>query len=93
MPDSGSVARTRPNLTIGYLAQGAEFEPGQTLQAALQMDMGAEAEDPEATLARLASALTVHPDDERLQSEYDVAVRRSAERRTQTIGPAVLSRT
>ncbi|MGZ6316880.1 MAG: ATP-binding cassette domain-containing protein, partial [Anaerolineales bacterium] len=78
IPDSGSVARTRPNLAVGYLAQGAEFEPGQTLKAALQLDMAIEGEDIEATLARLASALALRPDDERLKYEYDMAVRRSA---------------
>ncbi len=77
-PDSGSVARTRPNLSIGYLAQGAEFGKGQTIQATLDMDVAAP-EDGEATIARLASDLSVRPNDETLQSRYDMAVRRFAE--------------
>ena len=40
-PDSGTVASTRPNLRIGYLAQGMDFEPEQTLQSALQHAQGA----------------------------------------------------
>src|SRR6185503_1922629 len=43
-PDSGTVASTRPNLRIGYLAQGMEFEDEQTLQAALHLDSVSEAE-------------------------------------------------
>ncbi|RPI92681.1 MAG: ABC transporter ATP-binding protein, partial [Chloroflexi bacterium] len=31
-PDSGAVVSTRPNLRIGYLAQGMEFDDEQTLQ-------------------------------------------------------------
>jgi ATPase subunit of ABC transporter with duplicated ATPase domains len=34
-PDSGIVASTRPNLRIGYLAQGMDFDPEGTLQSTL----------------------------------------------------------
>ena len=34
-PDSGTVTSTRPHLRIGYLAQGMDFAPGQTLHSAL----------------------------------------------------------
>ena len=35
-PDSGTVALTRPNLRIGYLAQGMDFDEEQTLQTTLR---------------------------------------------------------
>src|SRR5919106_5152601 len=37
-PDSGTVVSTRPNLRVGYLTQGIEFDPGQTLESALNVD-------------------------------------------------------
>ena len=55
-PDSGTVASTRPNLRIGYLAQGMDFEPDQTLQTALSLHPVSQAEL-EAEIAFLASAL------------------------------------
>jgi ATPase subunit of ABC transporter with duplicated ATPase domains len=36
-PDSGTISLTRPNLRIGYLAQGMDLGPGQTLQSALSL--------------------------------------------------------
>jgi ATPase subunit of ABC transporter with duplicated ATPase domains len=35
-PDFGTVVSTRPNLRIGYLAQGMEFDPEQTIQSTLR---------------------------------------------------------
>ncbi|RPI70092.1 MAG: ABC transporter ATP-binding protein, partial [Geobacteraceae bacterium] len=43
-PDSGTVASTRPNLRIGYLAQGMGFDPEQTLQATLKLNSVSQAE-------------------------------------------------
>src|SRR5512134_1806647 len=37
-PDSGTVALTRPNLRIGYLAQGMVFDEEQTLQSTLNLN-------------------------------------------------------
>ena len=37
-PDSGKVISTRQNLRIGYLAQGMDFTPGQTVHSALIPD-------------------------------------------------------
>lgn len=37
-PDSGSVASTRPNLRIGYLTQGMDFDRGQTLHSVLGLN-------------------------------------------------------
>ncbi|HEY3475761.1 MAG TPA: ATP-binding cassette domain-containing protein, partial [Anaerolineales bacterium] len=77
-PDSGAVISTRPNsstssgqrLRIGYLAQGMEFEPDQTIQATLSRHPGSEAAL-EAEIAFLASALASNPKNSRLQVKYD----------------------
>jgi ATPase subunit of ABC transporter with duplicated ATPase domains len=55
-PYSGTVVSTRPNLRIGYLAQGMEFDPEQTLQTTLSLHTTSEA-DLETEIASLASAL------------------------------------
>ncbi|HUH96715.1 MAG TPA: ABC-F family ATP-binding cassette domain-containing protein [Anaerolineales bacterium] len=73
LPDSGIVEATRPGVRIGYLAQGMDFAPGQTLQSAL----GRAAVSPdelEAEIAGLASALSSSPDDPALQAKYDSAL-------------------
>jgi ATP-binding cassette, subfamily F, member 3 len=69
-PDSGTVASTRPNLRIGYLAQGMDFEPGQTLQTALSLHSVSQAEL-EAEIESLALALTSNPTDSTLHTKYD----------------------
>jgi len=74
-PDSGTVAATRPNLRIGYLAQGMDFEPGQTLKTTLNLGSISEAEL-EAEIASLASALAAKPNDEHIQSRYDIVLTR-----------------
>ncbi|HUI88273.1 MAG TPA: ABC-F family ATP-binding cassette domain-containing protein [Anaerolineales bacterium] len=73
-PDSGSVIRTRPGLRIGYLAQGMEFEPDQTLQSALKLE-SAKPDELEAEIASVASALASRPDDSALQAKYDSLIR------------------
>ncbi len=72
-PDSGTVVSTRPQLRIGYLAQGMEFDPGQTLQSALNLDTLSEA-SLEAEIASLALALSSNPEDPDLQAKYDSAL-------------------
>ena len=69
-PDSGTVASTRPSLRIGYLAQGMEFTPEETLQSALNPTHVMEA-DIEAEIASLAAALSTESKDSDLQSQYD----------------------
>src|SRR5215510_4409121 len=59
-PDSGTVASTRPNLRIGYLAQGIDFDPEQTLQTTLSLNPVSQAEL-ELEIATLASALASNP--------------------------------
>jgi ATP-binding cassette subfamily F protein 3 len=71
-PDSGTVVATRPNLRVGYLAQGMEFDPQQTIQATLHLDTADE--DLETNIAVLASALASNPDDSHLQAKYDATL-------------------
>ena len=71
--DSGAVVSTRPNLRIGYLAQGMEFDPEQTVQSTLSLYPVSE-EVLEAEITFLASALASNPDDSHLQSKYDAAL-------------------
>jgi ATP-binding cassette subfamily F protein 3 len=72
-PDSGTVASTRPNLRIGYLAQGMEFDPEQTLQTALSLTPVSQAEL-ESEIASLAHALSSNPNDSHLQAKYDTTL-------------------
>jgi ATP-binding cassette subfamily F protein 3 len=69
-PDSGTVVFTRPNLRVGYLAQGLEFDPDQTIQTILSLHSVSEA-TLEAEIASLASALTSNPNDSNTQARYD----------------------
>ncbi|MBL8100277.1 MAG: ABC-F family ATP-binding cassette domain-containing protein [Anaerolineales bacterium] len=69
-PDSGHVASTHPNLKIGYLAQGMEFDSEQTLQSALGIDFESQT-DPALELESLAMQLALYPDDVILQQKYD----------------------
>jgi ATP-binding cassette subfamily F protein 3 len=74
-PDSGDVTSTRINLRIGYLAQGMEFTPEQTLQSALGLDSPTQT-DPAAEVESLAIALSQTPNDSSLQHQYDEALAR-----------------
>ncbi len=73
--DSGTVASTRPNLRIGYLAQGMDFDDEQTLQTTLSLDSVSQAEV-ESEIASLASALSINPNDSNIQHQYDIALAR-----------------
>ncbi len=74
-PDSGDVASTRPNLRLGYLAQGMEFNPEQTLHSALGLDSDSQT-DPAAEIESFALALSQNPNDSNLQAQYDDALTR-----------------
>ena len=74
-PDSGTVASTRPNLRIGYLAQGMDFEPEQTLRSTLNLNSVSQAEL-ESEIASLASVLATGPGDLHIQTKYDIALAR-----------------
>ena len=78
-PDEGTVAHTRPGLRIGYLAQGMDFDPDQTLRAALGAPApfgGASVSggDLESEVATLAASLAKDPENPQLQRRYDEAV-------------------
>ncbi len=75
LPDSGTVVHTRPDLRIGYLAQGMEFIKGQTIGDALGMEWNSSTE-PEAELGSLAASLSETPEDPGLQSRYDAILQR-----------------
>jgi ATP-binding cassette, subfamily F, member 3 len=72
--DSGTVVSTRPNLRIGYLAQGIDFNPEQTLQTTLSLNLVSQAEL-ESEIASLASALASNPNDSHIQTNYDSVLR------------------
>jgi ATP-binding cassette subfamily F protein 3 len=72
-PDSGNVAATRPNLRMGYLAQGIAFDDDQTLQTALNLASVSQAEL-ESEITALASALATDPNDAQIQAKYDSAL-------------------
>jgi ATP-binding cassette, subfamily F, member 3 len=71
--DSGDVASTRSNLRIGYLAQGMEFAPEQTLHSELGLDSDSQT-DPALEVESLAQALSQHPNDPTIQTKYDDAL-------------------
>jgi len=70
LPDEGRVVHTRPNLRIGYLAQGMGFDPGQTLRAALAVDSVPQAQL-ETDIETLALALANDPNNHQFQEQYD----------------------
>lgn len=72
-PDSGDVASTRLNLRLGYLAQGMEFSPEQTLHSELGLDSDSQT-DPALEVESLALALSYNPNDAELQAQYDSAL-------------------
>jgi ATP-binding cassette subfamily F protein 3 len=85
-PDEGTVVHTRPNLRIGYLAQGMDFEPEQTLRAALEI-ASTSGSDLESEVAALAASLAKDPEDEQLQQHYDEALTQLA---TPTVQPEAI---
>ncbi len=69
-PDAGYVALSPGNLRVGYLAQGFEPDPAQTVAEVLHTAVG----DPatlEDELTQLALALAENPEREELQEAYD----------------------
>ncbi|MGE5249241.1 MAG: ribosomal protection-like ABC-F family protein [Bacteroidota bacterium] len=74
-PDSGSVVATRAGVRIGYLAQGMDLAPQQTIGAALGIQTVPSAEL-ELQVVSLAAALSADPDDPALQAGYDAVIRR-----------------
>ena len=68
--DAGSVIPNRSPLRVGYLAQGMEFDPEDTIQSALG-PAPVKPEELEAQIAALATALAGNPSDSALQAQYD----------------------
>jgi len=72
-PDHGSVRTTPSDLRLGYLPQGLEFDPAETLGDFLNRyrgDIGYLSSQIEA----ISSQLTTSPDDEDLQQAYDAVL-------------------
>lgn len=69
-PDSGVVRFTPTDLQFGYLPQGAEFDPEETIASYLTR-FTADLPALSARLEELATALTVDSSQPQLQSDYD----------------------
>jgi ATP-binding cassette subfamily F protein 3 len=72
-PDSGTILQTRPGLRVGYLAQGFEPAPGQTISDALNLHPVNEAELA-SQIAALALEIVRNPHDSITQTRYDSAL-------------------
>ena len=72
-PDGGTIVITRPNIRIGYLAQGMDLDLEQTIHSALQVPSFS-GKDLETDVAALAASLVKDPDNEQLQRHYDEVV-------------------
>lgn len=75
--DSGAVTFTPPTLRVGYLPQGVQFDPAETIHGYTQ-NMGGDAADLSTRLADLAVQLSLHPDQPALQVQYDALLDRIA---------------
>jgi ATP-binding cassette subfamily F protein 3 len=80
-PDSGTLALTRPNIRIGYLAQGIDFNSESTLQSTLRHAQGGALSltpvsqaELESEIVSLALALSSNPNDSILQIKYDSTI-------------------
>ncbi|MCP4422886.1 MAG: ABC-F family ATP-binding cassette domain-containing protein [Chloroflexi bacterium] len=74
-PQSGHIALTPTNLRVGYLAQGFNPDPEQTLGQLLHQTVGDPAQL-ETDLEQLAIKLAAEPDREDLQTAYDKTLTR-----------------
>ncbi len=72
-PDNGTTAHTHPSLRIGYLAQGLDFAPGQTVESTLDLHP-VPANILEAEIAFLAESISKTPGDPALQTRYDATL-------------------
>lgn len=70
MPDEGTITYTQPGLQIGYLAQGFELEPEQSIAEAVNKAQG-NLQKLESDLVRLASLIGKEPNRKDLQALYD----------------------
>jgi len=72
-PDSGTIIQTRPGLKVGYLSQGFEPAPGQTIFSTLGLSSITETEL-EAEIASLALEISQNPHNTAAQRHYDLAL-------------------
>ena len=72
-PDKGAVTCSRPDLRVGYLEQGYEPPPGQSLSQAIASAAGSSLNLPD-HIERLAEALVEDPNSLELQAAYDDAL-------------------
>jgi ATPase subunit of ABC transporter with duplicated ATPase domains len=72
-PDAGGFHFSLPGLSLGYLPQGLNPVPGETLAAFLDCQTG-ELLTAGARLEELAAGLAATPDDSGLQQAYDLAL-------------------
>jgi len=90
-PDSGSVQFNPSNLSLGYLPQGGEFIPDQTLADYIRVAQG-DLPGLSNQLEKLAEQLMRHPQKSTLQEDYDQVLSRIEEISTTTARvPAVLA--
>ena len=69
-PDAGGVGTNPSDARMGYLPQGDAFLEDETIRGFIGR-MAGDADILAARLAELASALSSHPDEPQLHSEYD----------------------
>ncbi len=69
-PDSGTILQTRPGLRVGYLAQGFQPAPQQTIADALNLHPVNEAELA-SQIAALALEIAHNPRNAAAQTDYD----------------------
>jgi ATP-binding cassette subfamily F protein 3 len=74
-PDTGTLTHTQRGLRVGYLAQGLEFAPDQTIAGMLGLSTQTD-EDLEVELVALAQGLSKKPEDHDLQTRYDLTLSR-----------------
>jgi ATP-binding cassette subfamily F protein 3 len=85
-PDSGTVLWTVSGLRVGYLAQGLELAPGETIRSSLGLGE-VPVEQLELEIAAISARLVQSPQDATLQEQYDRTLARLAEADTK---PAAL---
>jgi len=72
-PDQGTVAHASSGLRIGYLAQGLEFAPDESIATGLGL-ASLSTEALEIRLTSLAAALSTSPGNSALQAQYDLTL-------------------
>jgi ATPase subunit of ABC transporter with duplicated ATPase domains len=74
-PDAGSVVFTPRGIQVGYLPQGFQYSPDDTVHSFIAARQGNSAKV-EQQLEELARALSIHPDATELHDEYEQTLNR-----------------